>query len=155
MKIGKIKVMDKVPRTAGLVVGGSASAAITEKLVPMVYKQADAKLKHLAAMGIGLFGPDVVLGMMKGKKKGQTSQFIEGLGDGIVAVAGQHFVGDIFNDVFARMGGQGNPGIGYAYQEDYLVEEGVSGYAIDKYDNAVMGYDEVQDRVMGAQAKMY
>ncbi|MDX2248232.1 MAG: hypothetical protein SF052_15725 [Bacteroidia bacterium] len=126
----KINITQKLTRAGGLVAGAAAASMINNKLVPMVMKNADAKISNLITFGIGLFAPDLL--KKKGGKVG--GDLIASVGDGIVAASGLNLV-----KVFAPNLVSGT-GVGMLdYSEDYL-----SGYLSDNY-RATVGSQYQED----------
>lgn len=138
MKLGNINLQDKLTRAGAIAAGSVAAVAINNKLVPMVIKpqdgaMIDTKLSNGITMAVGIFGPDLI-GGKKGRGKAKQGDFIQQVGDGIVAAATLNLAEEFFPGFMDKIGALGG---GYpSYGPEYL-----GGYAGEQFENAVAGQD--------------
>lgn len=116
----KFDITAKITRVGGLTLGGISTGVVNKKLIPMVLKNADAKVSNGITLGIGALLPEG-LGMIS-PDLGQ-SNFIQAIADGMVAVSGMQLAEALAPDVFAKLYAPAPvKGLGYAGSEgDYFV----------------------------------
>lgn len=141
----KINIVDKLQRTGGLVLGGVGTAVVNNKLVPMVLPKADAKTTNGISLFIGAFMPEIAAML---DKKLAKNTLVNGVADGMVAVAGVNILAAAAPDLINKITAPATPpikGVGY-------LDEAIEGPG-DEFTSDGAGEVESGYRVVGAPAE--